>query len=84
MDSKERDLDNPDFELPLDENGKLDVDEWLGQEFLFQNSHGAAVQRWLPRAVPAVRPQNGGMCMPAGRAGRRARRPKARDLSNHC
>lgn len=33
---KEQDLDDPDFELPLDENGKLDVDEWLGQEFLFQ------------------------------------------------
>lgn len=35
---KEQDLDDPDFELPLDENGKLDVDEWLGQEFLFQIS----------------------------------------------
>ena len=34
--AKERDLDNPDFELPLDEKGHLDVDEWLAQEFMFQ------------------------------------------------
>lgn len=34
--AKERDLDDPDFELPLDEKGHLDVDEWLAQEFLFQ------------------------------------------------
>ena len=27
--AKERDLDDPDFELPLDEKGHLDVDEWL-------------------------------------------------------
>lgn len=33
---RERDLDDPDFELPLDANGRLDVDEWLFQEFLFQ------------------------------------------------
>jgi uncharacterized protein len=33
---KERDLDDPDFDLPLDSNGKLDVDEWLFQEFLFR------------------------------------------------
>jgi uncharacterized protein len=33
---RERDLDDPDFDLPLDANGKLDVDEWLFQEFLFQ------------------------------------------------
>ena len=33
---KERDLDDPDFELPLDEKGHLDVDEWLSQEFMFQ------------------------------------------------
>ena len=34
--AKERDLDDPDFDLPLDEKGHLDVDEWLSQEFLFQ------------------------------------------------
>ena len=34
--AKERDLDDPDFELPLDEKGHLDVDEWLAQEFMFQ------------------------------------------------
>jgi len=34
--AKERDLDDPDFELPLDEKGRLNVDEWLGQEFMFQ------------------------------------------------
>ena len=34
--AKERDLDDPDFELPLDEKGHLDVDEWLTQEFMFQ------------------------------------------------
>lgn len=33
---KVRDLEDPDFELPLDENGLLNVDEWLGQEFMFQ------------------------------------------------
>ena len=36
--AKERDLDDPDFELPLDEKGHLDVDEWLAQEFMFQIS----------------------------------------------
>ena len=34
--AKERDLDDPDFDLPLNEKGHLDVDEWLSQEFLFQ------------------------------------------------
>ena len=34
--AKERDLDDLDFDLPLDEKGHLDVDEWLSQEFLFQ------------------------------------------------
>ena len=29
-------LDDPYFELPLDEKGHLDVDEWLSQEFMFQ------------------------------------------------
>lgn len=33
---REQDLEDPDFELPLDEKGKLDVGEWLYQEFLFQ------------------------------------------------
>lgn len=33
---RERDLEDPDFELPLDENGRLNVDEWLYQEFIFQ------------------------------------------------
>lgn len=33
---REKDLDDPDFELPLDGSGRLDVDEWLFQEFLFQ------------------------------------------------
>ncbi len=33
---RERDLDDPDFELPLDEKGKLNVDEWLYQEFAFE------------------------------------------------
>lgn len=33
---RERDLNDPDFDLPLDANGRLDVDEWLFQEFLFQ------------------------------------------------
>jgi len=33
---KERELSDPDFELPLDEKGRLEVDVWLGQEFLFQ------------------------------------------------
>ena len=34
---KERDLDDPDFDLPLDEKGHLDVDEWLNQEFMFRS-----------------------------------------------
>lgn len=34
--ASERDLDDPDFDLPLDEKGHLDVDAWLGQEFLLQ------------------------------------------------
>lgn len=29
---RERDLEDPDFELPLDENGCLDVEEWAYQE----------------------------------------------------
>ena len=33
---KQRDLDDADFELPLGENGALDVEEWVFQEFLFQ------------------------------------------------
>ncbi len=33
---KEQDLDDPDFDLPLNEKGHLDIDEWLGQEFMFQ------------------------------------------------
>ncbi len=33
---KQRDLDDPDFDLPLDEAGRLDLEEWLYQEFLFQ------------------------------------------------
>lgn len=33
---KPRDLEDEDFELPRDETGALDVDEWLFQEFLFQ------------------------------------------------
>ncbi len=33
---RERDLEDLDFELPLDETGALDVEEWLYQEFLFQ------------------------------------------------
>ena len=31
-----KDLEDPDFELPLDEKGKLDVEEWLFQEFTFE------------------------------------------------
>lgn len=34
--AKAQDLDDPDFDLPLTEKGHLDVDAWLGQEFLFQ------------------------------------------------
>ncbi len=33
---KDRDLEDPDFELPLDEKGKLDVKEWVFQEFMFE------------------------------------------------
>lgn len=34
--ARERDLEDPDFELPLDTAGCIDLDEWLYQEFLFQ------------------------------------------------
>ncbi len=34
--ARERDLDDPDFDLPLDDAGRLELDEWLYQEFLFQ------------------------------------------------
>ncbi len=33
---REQDLSDPDFELPLDEYGRLNLDEWLFQEFLFR------------------------------------------------
>ncbi len=33
---RERELDDPDFELPLDEAARLDADEWLYQELLFE------------------------------------------------
>ena len=33
---REKDLDDPDFELPLGERGALDVTEWLFQEFSLQ------------------------------------------------
>lgn len=34
--ARERDLDDPDFELPLNPAGSLDLEEWLYQELLFQ------------------------------------------------
>ena len=34
--ARERDLDDPDFELPLTPAGSIDLDDWLYQEFLFQ------------------------------------------------
>ena len=34
--ARERDLDDPDFELPLNAEGCLDLDDWLYQEFCFQ------------------------------------------------
>ncbi len=33
---KEGDLSDPDFELPVDEKGKLDIKEWAYQEFMFE------------------------------------------------
>lgn len=33
---REKDLDDPDFELPLDDKDRLDVDEWIFQEFMFR------------------------------------------------
>ncbi len=33
---KEGDLTDPDFELPVDEKGKLDIKEWTFQEFMFE------------------------------------------------
>ncbi len=64
---KERDLDDPDFDLPLNEKGHLDVDEWLCQEFLFQIPTGAALQPRLPGIVSPVREKDGGMYLPPGR-----------------
>lgn len=34
--ARERDLDDPDFELPVNESGCIDLDDWLYQEILFQ------------------------------------------------
>ena len=34
--SKERELDDPDFELPLDEKGCLDIRELVYQELIFK------------------------------------------------
>ena len=64
---KERDLDDPDFDLPLNEKGHLDVDEWLCQEFLLQDPNGAALQPRLPGIVSPVREKDGGMYLPPGR-----------------
>ncbi len=33
---KKKDLEDPDFELPREEKGQLDVEEWLYQELRFQ------------------------------------------------
>ena len=81
--AKERDLDDPDFELPLDEKGHLDVDEWLAQEFMFQ----------IPRCCFAA-PTARGYAPGAARRGQNvpARRRKTKPLlltqgsrsSNHC
>ena len=60
---KERDLDDPDFDLPLDE----------------KDPHGVALQCRLRRALPRVRQKEGGMHLPAGRACRSSRRHKARN-----
>ena len=64
---KERDLDDPDFDLPLNEKGHLDVDEWLCQEFLFQIPTVLLLQPRLPGIVSPVREKDGGMYLPPGR-----------------
>ena len=60
---KERDLDDPDFELPLDEKGHLD----------------AALQPRLRRTLSAVRQKESGVHLPTGRTDRSSRRHKARN-----
>ena len=55
--AREKDLDDPDFDLPLNPAGCIDLEDWLYQEFLFSDPHGAAVQRRLPGAVPHMRAQ---------------------------
>ncbi len=50
--AKERDLDDPDFELPLDEKGHLDVDEWLARSLCSRSPRccfAAPTARVMPR-----------------------------------
>lgn len=75
---KERDLDDPDFDLPLDEKGHLDVDEWLNQEFMFQIPTVLLCSADCAGLCP-VCGKEGGMHLPAGRACRSSRRHKARN-----
>ena len=68
--AKERDLDDPDFELPLDEKGHLDVDEWACPGVYVPDPHGVALQRRLP-GYALVRQEEGRLYLPAG--GRQSR-----------
>ena len=65
---KERDLDDPDFDLPLDEKGHLDVDEWLSQEFMFQIPTVLLCSADCAGLMPRVRQEEGGMHLPADRS----------------
>ena len=64
--AKERDLDDPDFELPLDEKGHLDVDEWLAQEFMFQIPTVLLCSPDCAGLCPRCGKKEGRMYLPAG------------------
>ena len=65
---RERDLDDPDFDLPLNEKGHLDVDEWLCQEFMFQIPTVLLCSADCPGLCPPVREEDGRMYLPSGRS----------------
>jgi len=54
--AKASELDDPDFELPLNDKGQLEVGEWLGQEFMFR----------IP-SVLLCSPDCAGLCPECGR-----------------
>ena len=57
---KERELDDPDFELPLDEKGCLDIRELVYQELIFKIPRVLFMQPRLSRSMPHLWQKEGG------------------------